>query len=519
MQGVWFDGLRPTNPINALLFVICGGSLIVPQVDGRKSRWAMILAGLFVAAIGAVRLADASLHLNLELDRILFDRAISQPSAVSLGLAHTTPVGFAGIGLALALLAGTNKARWDWGQVLVAPALLLAFFAIVGHSYERLIFDQRVNHFPMAFSTAIGLLFTSCGILLMRPGRGLFGILAAPGLGGIMARRMFPLMLIVPPFLGLVMLWLTQESLIYPAAEAAALVTLTGPIFAAATLAISRRLENTAIALAERSREVEIARRAAEDANTAKSLFLANMSHELRTPLNAIIGFSEILLRAGTDSVHDRYAEYLGDIHDSGSHLLDIVNQILDLAKVEARKLELVEDNVSLEALGHACFVLIRERALRDGIQLRCEVPDDFPDIFVDEVRMKQVLLNLVSNAVKFNRPGGVVTVGAGLDIAGGAEIRVHDSGVGMTMEEQLAAFTPFRQVDNDLTRRYEGTGLGLPLARALVESHGGALDLESSPGAGTTVTIRLPAWRVVRRASGGLTPQYAVALSAHDPT
>ncbi len=499
LEGAWLPGLRRMAPLNALFFIVCGASLAIWRSERTKPRWAPRLTGLFIAFMAAIRFVDASFQLRLPVIQFLFPPAAFPRSSVSLGLAHTTPIAFIGIGAGLALLADSKPARWGLGQVLIFPALLLAFFALTGHLYESLISGQDVVLFPMAFSTVVCLMLASFGILMLRPGIGVFGILSAPNLGGAMARRLFPVMLIVPVLLGLLTLWLAQASLLYPAAQTAALVTLTGPIFAVATLIASRRLETTSVALMERSRDLELARTEAEDANRAKSVFLANMSHELRTPLNAIIGFSEILKASAFGPLSARYSEYAGDILASGSHLLEVVNQILDLAKVEARELELIEDRISLKALGESCFVVFRERAAKEGIDLRCEAPADFPEIVADEVRMKQILLNLLSNAVKFNAPGGKVTLGACVDGDGRARIWVGDTGIGMSEEDLRTVFTPFRQIDGGLARRREGTGLGLPLARALVERHGGSLDLESRRGVGTTATITLPSERVWR--------------------
>ncbi len=498
LTGVWEDGVLPMSPTNAMVFIMCGGSLTISRLDSSKPQWGRIIVGGWVSMLGLMRLTDSVLGLHWRLDEQLFDKAILPHAAIPLGVVQTTPFGFFGLGAALALLACQNRKGWALGQVLVVAPLLLAFFALVGHLYEALTFYQMMNHFPLALSTAVCLLTTSLGILMLRPDLGLIGILSAPNLGGAMARRLFPVMLIVPPLFGLAALWLTRFSFMDPTAGIAAVVTMTGPIFAVATLITSHRLESTAIALMERSREVEIARESAEDANRAKSAFLANMSHELRTPLNAIIGFSE-LLKNRNFSTSGRYHEYAGDIFDSGCHLLSVVNQILDLAKVEARQLELIEEAASLCEISESCFTLVRERAVKDNVELRSEIGVDFPNLRVDEVRMKQILLNLISNAVKFNVPGGTVTLGAEIARNGGAEIWVRDTGIGMDEEELKTAFTPFRQIDGGLARRYEGTGLGLPLARALAERHGGTLELRSIQGVGTTAIVYLPATRVAR--------------------
>jgi len=232
-------------------------------------------------------------------------------------------------------------------------------------------------------------------------------------------------------------------------------------------------------------------------ANRAKTEFLANMSHELRTPLNAILGFSEIMRGEQFGPLgNPRYREYATDIHESGSHLLSVINDILDLARIEAGHLDLNEETVDPAALIDAGLRLVRERAEAHGIALATRIAPDLPAIRADERKLKQTLINLLSNAVKFTPDDGRVTVSVAASEAEGLTIVVSDTGIGIRAEDLPKVFDPFVQVDGGLARAYEGTGLGLPLSKAMVELHGGCLDLVSEPGAGTTATIRLPAER-----------------------
>jgi signal transduction histidine kinase len=234
----------------------------------------------------------------------------------------------------------------------------------------------------------------------------------------------------------------------------------------------------------------------AELASRAKSQFLANMSHELRTPLNAIIGFSEVLM-SETPLAAERRTEYARSVRDSGVHLLRIINDILDLSKIEAGKLELLEEEVDLAAILDSCERIIGERVVENGLRLVRHLPEELPRLRGDERKLKQILLNLLSNSVKFTPPGGEVRVVVGRDPSGIA-IAVEDTGIGIAEADIATALAPFMQVDRSLSRRFEGTGLGLSLTRSLAELHGGSLELRSIPGAGTTVTIRLPAERIV---------------------
>jgi signal transduction histidine kinase len=225
------------------------------------------------------------------------------------------------------------------------------------------------------------------------------------------------------------------------------------------------------------------------------------MSHELRTPLNAIIGFSEIMFAEPYGPLGDkRYRQYAQDIHNSGGHLLSIINDILDLSKIEAGQAELNEEDVDLAALIAAVRRIIQERATSAGLTFACESGEGLPWVRADRRALKQVLLNLLSNAVKFTPKGGQVGVRMAIDDDGGLRIVVYDTGIGIAAQDIPRAMSAFGQVDASWSRRYEGAGLGLPISRALVRLHGGTLELESQPGTGTTATVRLPPGRVSPR-------------------
>jgi signal transduction histidine kinase len=237
----------------------------------------------------------------------------------------------------------------------------------------------------------------------------------------------------------------------------------------------------------------------AESANRSKSEFLANMSHELRTPLNAIIGFSEILLNELMGPLGaDCYKEYVHNIKDSGTHLLDIINDILDLSKIEAGKAQLIEETIDLSRTIRSCSRLMEVRASNAKVVLTVEIASNLPALRADERKVKQIIINLLSNAVKFTPEGGEVTLKAVRTEEGGVEIAVSDTGIGIAPEDISKALAPFYQIDNSLSRKYNGTGLGLPLAASFARMHGGTLTLQSNEGQGTCVTLYLPEGRVV---------------------
>jgi PAS domain S-box-containing protein len=260
---------------------------------------------------------------------------------------------------------------------------------------------------------------------------------------------------------------------------------------------VGMRQDITERTRAERS--LREAKEAAETANIAKSQFLATVSHELRTPLNAIIGFSEMVEQGLAGPVQPRQLEYTKLVLQSGRHLLDVINDILDLARVDSGKFELgEEEGVDIAQAIDACIMLTNHRAEAAGVALSSEIEDELPRIVADLTRLKQILLNLISNAIRFTNREGSVVVAARRIAAGGIEFEVRDTGIGMAPNEIAIALEPFGQVDAQLARAHEGTGLGLPIARRLAELHGGSLHVESEKGRGTIVTVVFPASRVM---------------------
>ncbi len=256
--------------------------------------------------------------------------------------------------------------------------------------------------------------------------------------------------------------------------------------------ALAARVRDQAATLAATQTHAELAQR-------SRSEFFAQMGHELRTPLNAIIGFSEIIKDEIFGPVGSaRYREYLHDINESGHHLLGLVNDLMDIAKLELGKTVLDEAPVELSELIRASVAEAAAAAQASGVALETAIPDDLAQLRADGPKLRQVLDNLLSNAVKFTASGGTVTVSAWASADAGFVLQIADDGIGMALKDIPVALAPFGQIDNPLRQRHEGSGLGLPLTKALVELHAGSFDLQSEPGAGTKVTLRFPPERVI---------------------
>jgi signal transduction histidine kinase len=256
-------------------------------------------------------------------------------------------------------------------------------------------------------------------------------------------------------------------------------------------------LEEHFATLVEAKQEALRARDEAERASRAKSEFLANMSHELRTPLNAVIGFSDIIARELLGPADETYRQYATHIHASGQHLLSLVNDVLDLSKISSGLFELDEGPVDLTKILRDCSDVLGVELTQRELTLRVSLPQRLPPLTADALRLKQVLLNLLSNATKFSPLGGTVEVRVEIVEFGDLTVSVIDQGIGMRAEDIPLALEPFHQIDGDATHAHEGTGLGLPIVKMLIEKHGGTFALTSAPGEGTTASCTIPGWRL----------------------
>ena len=258
-------------------------------------------------------------------------------------------------------------------------------------------------------------------------------------------------------------------------------------------------LQTDITALKNRERELILSKDAAEAANRSKSAFLANISHELRTPLHAVLGLAEIMRDdPGTAASLETYQDYAKLIHDSGSHLLDLINDVLDMSKIEAGRYDLMDEKMSLGRVAESCLAIVACRARDGGVNIVKRLDHTMPAIRADQRAVKQVVLNLLSNAVKFTRSGGTVVISTARDPAGDVTLSVSDTGVGIAADQLSRVGEPFWQGDDSHARGYEGTGLGLAISKRLMELHGGAIRIDSVKDVGTTAEIWFPKARIL---------------------
>ncbi|MES2524808.1 MAG: ATP-binding protein [Gemmatimonadota bacterium] len=441
--------------------------------------------------------------------------------------------------LALALLGGSLLAagrEHPWTRRLAgqgaAAALVIALAALVGHGYGARVLYGLSHVSGMAISTAVAVAVVAIGLLFLEPNRGVADIITSGSTGGRLLRRLMPAAIIIPPVLGWVLLQAKERALVDDAFGLSLLTVTLVVAFVLLLVSQAKALhafdfERARLHDAERAlrgdaeiarRAAEYARREADAANRAKSEFLATMSHEIRTPINAIVGYTQLIEIGIAGAVSAQQRDYLARIAASSEHLRGLVDDVLDLARIEAGGIHVAHEPGLTGGLIATALDLVRPQAAARRVRLVDSRPGDPGEPFVgDEHRVRQVLVNLLSNAVKFTAAGGTVTVQCGHAASppDGAELRpgiaytyiqVVDTGIGIPFDEQARVFEPFHQVGQSAMREQGGTGLGLAISRRLARLMQGELTLASAPGGGSTFTLWLPTatsdWSVYEESS-----------------
>ncbi len=479
------------NPLTALLFALAGGTLLLlrPDPPGRWRSAAGCALGIGITVLALLTLLDDVAGFLPSVDALLYPSQLGENR-----MAPNTALNFLLTGTALAVL---DRDAWHGRRIALACVLvaaLITFMSLVGYLYQVVAFYGVAGYIPMALNTAIGFALLCAGILAMRPGREPIATLVSSTAGGIMTRRLIPAALIIPILFGLIRIQAERRGYIGFETGVTVFALANAVVFLVLAWWIGLRSARFDEELARSRDEAEAARRAADEANRAKSDFLANMSHEIRTPMNGIIGMTELLLR--TD-LSDRQRDGLRVVEQSADALLDLLNDILDFSKIEAGRLDLETVQFSLrETIGdalHSVATLTSEK----GLELANDIDVDVPDALLgDPGRLRQIVVNLVGNAVKFTEHGEVVlsVENERLDESSVMlHVAVRDTGPGIAAAKHKEIFDAFRQADASTTRRHGGTGLGLAISSQIVSLMGGRIWLESEVDRGSTFHFTVP--------------------------
>ena len=520
LTGWWLDvpilksgmpGYVTMKPNTAAGLLLAGTSLWLLAPESRARRRTVIGLGCAAACalIGALTLlAYLGGPSRLNIDELIFVVTENTGRTTTPGrMAATTAVGFVGLGLALVCL----DARGRWSRMLGALALTgtvaIPLAVLVGYLYRVIPVAGSGQGLQMAVHTAVGFLALTGGIIASRPRVGVARMLQSQGPGGVLSRRLVPIALGMPVSLGLLRLAAESTGTMNAESAAASATVATMMLLAwvAWRTAVNLDATNDArlaaeVTITERNAELEstnqrlvAAQKLAQAASAAKSDFLSRMSHELRTPLNSIIGFVGVLLRNREGRFAAKDLEYLGRVQRNGQHLLTLINDILDLARVESGKLTVTLELVALDRLIDDILLEMQGSETRADVRIHADVPQGLAPLRTDALKLKQMIINLVANALKFTAEGRVtVRVATWPDGRRAMRLDVIDTGIGIAADRLDAIFGAFEQAELHTSRRFGGTGLGLSISRAFAEALGYAIAVRSTVGVGSVFSILL---------------------------
>ena len=455
----------------------------------------------------------------LNIDLLLFKASQDVGRSTLPGrMAATSAAGFVGVAIALLLLDARVHWKRSLGTIALTSAAAIPLGVLVGYLYQVIPVGGAGQPLQMALHTAAGFLSLAGGIIASRPRRGFARLLYSPGPGGVLARRLLPLALGAPIGLGLLRLGAESSRALDPSAVDAAATVATMFLLAWVTwrTAVVMDKSNAARLGAEqasalRNAELQVAntrlvaaQELAEAASLAKSRFLSNMSHELRTPLNSVLGFVGVLIRNRNGRFTPTDLDYLGRIQRNGQHLLTLINDILDIARVEAGKITVVLELVPLDRLLGDILMELQGRSIQGAVPMRAEIPPGLAPLRTDALKLKQIIINLLANALKFTSTGEVVVrVATWPDGRRAMRIDVIDSGIGIPEDRLEAIFGAFEQAEVNTSQQYGGTGLGLSISRAFAQALGYRIVVRSTSGVGSVFSVLLDADAILPNAPG----------------
>ncbi|MCC5834710.1 MAG: response regulator [Opitutales bacterium] len=505
------------NPVTALGFLILGAILwlMLQAPEDRDLKSNSIRTLHFLAytliAIASLRLLDYALAFEPKVDQWLFpERLNGVEGSLPNRMAPNTALAFLLLGIAALLAESRRSALRTVGPFFTLAVFLLAWLALLGYAYSTQALYGFGRFIPMAMSTAGSFCIVSVGLLCARPHASFMTTLTGEAPGSVMLRRLLVVILTVPPLLSGIRIWGTHNGWMDDE-TGTNIVTIANMLILTAVVWFSAIRLNRSHDRRKRTEEDLIkARQEAEAASRTKSQFLANMSHELRTPLNSVIGFSEILADETFGSLNSKQHKYIDNITGSGRHLLELINDILDLSKIEADRMKFEPSTTNVKTTVQGALSIVGSLASRKNISVTADVEPSIPEAWLDTSKFKQILYNLLSNAIKFTPDGGCVKVTArqvpesekarftaqpSIDSGPLLEVSVEDNGIGISPKDYHRLFKEFEQLDAGYARKQEGTGLGLALTRRLVELHGGTIWAESEgiEGKGSLFRFILP--------------------------
>jgi signal transduction histidine kinase len=490
-------GLVAMNPSTALGLIGLGLSVWILDhpAFGRLTRSLGRVIALIVAGSGMAKLGDHLLGWRSGVDMLLFPDDVQFIGQLAGLMAPNTALSFALLGISLALQGARGRgwrrlARWTAYLALTAAMINLA-----GHALHVASLSQMAERAPMALHTAVTIALLCIGRLAINPHEGLATVVISDGPGGRLFRQLAPVAIVLPLVLGWLELWGEESGVFGNAMGIAALAVTLAVALVTVTAAYAHTLDRQDAERRQSQAILAAALNEAQASTRAKSTFLANMSHELRTPLNSVIGFADLLEDGLSGPLNPQQQDFVSTIGRNGRHLLRLINDLLDQAKVESGTLALELAPLDLVATIQEVVLDLRPQAVAKRIDTQTSQEPGLARVVADHGRIRQVLVNLIGNALKFTPDGGTVQI----QVAAAPDrvaVTVRDTGIGIDPADHERIFRMFEQVDGSHSRPQEGTGLGLPLARSIVELHGGSLSVESSLGHGSAFTFTLPVSR-----------------------